>query len=110
MERLRKKLKSIHEATGQKVDVITHSMGGLLFKSFVALHYDDVAQYVNKWVAIAAPFRGMLAQTPSVPCLSGPSFAVCWHHTRVYHGHCISFCDLFVPVLGGGRFVRCLLY
>jgi len=58
MERLRCKLQSIYEETGRKVDVVTHSMGGLLFKSFVALHKEDVAKYVSKWVAIAAPFRG----------------------------------------------------
>lgn len=58
MDRLLLKLKSIHESTGKKVDVITHSMGGMVFKSFLALHHDDVAAHVNKWVSIASPFRG----------------------------------------------------
>lgn len=58
MERLKKKLKGIHEKTGRKVNVVTHSMGGLLFKSLVALDPDFVAVHVSKWVAIAAPFRG----------------------------------------------------
>ena len=59
MMAFKEKLQSIHEATGKKVCLVTHSMGGLLFKSFLALHHSEVAAHVDKWIAIAAPFRGM---------------------------------------------------
>ncbi|GJP31658.1 hypothetical protein CLOM_g14718 [Closterium sp. NIES-68] len=58
LERLRARLEAIVAATGRRVDVVTHSMGGLLFKSLAALHPADVKRLVRKWVAIAAPFRG----------------------------------------------------
>ena len=58
MEALLRKLRSIHESTGKKVNVITHSMGGLLFKSFLALHPAEVEAFVGKWISIATPFRG----------------------------------------------------
>ena len=39
MDRLKVKLQTMYEACGgRKVDVITHSMGGLVVKSFLALH------------------------------------------------------------------------
>jgi poly(3-hydroxyalkanoate) synthetase len=41
MERLRKKLETIFEASGgKKVDIVSHCMGGLLVKSFLALHHE----------------------------------------------------------------------
>eukprot|EP00475_Leptophrys_vorax_P030841 TRINITY_DN4652_c0_g1_i3.p1 TRINITY_DN4652_c0_g1~~TRINITY_DN4652_c0_g1_i3.p1 ORF type:complete len:607 (-),score=35.10 TRINITY_DN4652_c0_g1_i3:1033-2853(-) len=58
LDRLRRKLRDVVASTGRRVDVVTHSMGGLLFKSFLALHPDECQQLVRKWVAIAAPFRG----------------------------------------------------
>lgn len=39
MDRMKLKLESMCEASrGRKVDIITHSMGGLLVKCFLALH------------------------------------------------------------------------
>lgn len=39
MDRFKLKLETMSEASGgKKVDVVTHSMGGLLVKCFVALH------------------------------------------------------------------------
>ncbi|CAI5534179.1 unnamed protein product [Closterium sp. Naga37s-1] len=58
LDRLRARLEAIVAASGRRVDVVTHSMGGLLFKSFVALHPADAKRLVRKWVSIAAPFRG----------------------------------------------------
>ncbi|CAI5514406.1 unnamed protein product [Closterium sp. Naga37s-1] len=57
LDRLRARLEAIVAASGRRVDVVTHSMGGLLFKSFVALHPADAKRLVRKWVSIAAPFR-----------------------------------------------------
>ncbi|CAI5458159.1 unnamed protein product [Closterium sp. Yama58-4] len=58
LDRLRARLEAIVAASGRRVDVVTHSMGGLLFKSFVALHPAHAKRLVRKWVSIAAPFRG----------------------------------------------------
>ena len=58
MEKLRKRLAGIVASTGKKVDVVTHSMGGMVLRSFLALHKDEFAAYVNKWVAIGTPWRG----------------------------------------------------
>jgi triacylglycerol esterase/lipase EstA (alpha/beta hydrolase family) len=39
MDRMKVKLETMFEASGgRKVDIITHSMGGLVVKSFLALH------------------------------------------------------------------------
>jgi triacylglycerol esterase/lipase EstA (alpha/beta hydrolase family) len=41
MERMKVKLQTMFEASGgRKVDIITHSMGGLVVKSFLALHFE----------------------------------------------------------------------
>jgi triacylglycerol esterase/lipase EstA (alpha/beta hydrolase family) len=49
MERLRKKLETIFEASGgKKVDIVSHSMGGLLVKSFLALHHEVKISFTLK--------------------------------------------------------------
>lgn len=45
LERLAKKLESVYEASGgKKINIISHSMGGLLVKCFMALHSDVRSQ------------------------------------------------------------------
>jgi pimeloyl-ACP methyl ester carboxylesterase len=59
MEGLRKKLETIFEASGgKKVDIVSHCMGGLLVKSFLALHHEIFEKYVHSWITVAAPFEG----------------------------------------------------
>lgn len=79
MDRLRKKVKDIHEKTGQKVVIITHSMGGLVTKSFLALYKDEFAAHVDTWIAIAAPFRG---RSPIQP-VKNQHFVFCIGTTRL---------------------------
>ncbi|KAL5975735.1 Lecithin-cholesterol acyltransferase-like 4 [Asimina triloba] len=53
------KLESVYTASGgKKINIITHSMGGLLVKCFMCLHSEVFEKYVQSWIAIAAPFRG----------------------------------------------------
>lgn len=41
MEKFKAKLESMYKASGgKKADIISHSMGGILVKSFLALHHD----------------------------------------------------------------------
>ncbi len=41
-----------------RVDVVTHSMGGLVMKSLLALHATEFERLVRKWIAVAVPFGG----------------------------------------------------
>ncbi|XP_002514803.2 phospholipase A(1) LCAT3 isoform X1 [Ricinus communis] len=59
MEGLKAKLETAYEASGQrKVNIISHSMGGLLVLCFMSLYTDVVSKFVNKWISIACPFQG----------------------------------------------------
>ncbi|XP_024360541.1 lecithin-cholesterol acyltransferase-like 4 [Physcomitrium patens] len=59
MDRLKAKLEMMYEVSGgKKVDIITHSMGGIVLKSFLALHPEVFERYVNSWIAVTAPFQG----------------------------------------------------
>lgn len=58
MDGLRDKLETAYKTTGRKVNIISHSMGGLLVRCFMSLHNDVFSKYVNKWIAIACPFQG----------------------------------------------------
>ncbi|KAL2609370.1 hypothetical protein R1flu_027943 [Riccia fluitans] len=59
MQALELKLKQIYEASGgKKVDIISHSMGGLIVKNFLALYPEIFEKYVNKWIAVTVPFQG----------------------------------------------------
>ncbi|XP_009383344.2 phospholipase A(1) LCAT3 isoform X1 [Musa acuminata AAA Group] len=59
MDGLKQKLETAYKASGgKKVNIISHSMGGLLVKCFMSLHNDDFSKYVNKWICIACPFQG----------------------------------------------------
>ncbi|XP_068662027.1 phospholipase A(1) LCAT3-like [Aristolochia californica] len=62
MDGLKLKLAAASKASGgKKIDIISHSMGGLLMLSFLSLHPDVFAKYVNKWICIACPFQGAAA-------------------------------------------------
>lgn len=59
MDDLKEKLETAYKASGgRKVNLITHSMGGLLVMCFISLHNEIFSKYVNKWIAIACPFQG----------------------------------------------------
>ncbi|XP_022864562.1 phospholipase A(1) LCAT3 [Olea europaea var. sylvestris] len=59
MDGLQEKLKAAYKASGgRKVNIISHSMGGLLVSCFISLRSDVFSQYVNKWITIATPFQG----------------------------------------------------
>ncbi|CAI9759286.1 unnamed protein product [Fraxinus pennsylvanica] len=59
MDGLQEKLKAAYKASGgRKVNIISHSMGGLLVLCFISLYSDVFSQYVNKWITIATPFQG----------------------------------------------------
>lgn len=59
MNDLKEKLAAAYKASGgRKVDIISHSMGGLLIKCFISLYSDVFSKYVNKWITIATPFQG----------------------------------------------------
>ncbi|PKA49924.1 Phospholipase A(1) LCAT3 [Apostasia shenzhenica] len=56
---LKLKLQTAYKTSGgRKVNIISHSMGGLLIRCFMYLHKDVFTKYVNKWIAIATPFQG----------------------------------------------------
>lgn len=78
MDRFAAKLESIYIASGgKKINLISHSMGGILVKCFMSLHAGVFEKYVKNWIAIAAPFRG----APGYVCstmLNGCSFVEGW--------------------------------
>ncbi|KAI4370888.1 hypothetical protein MLD38_019185 [Melastoma candidum] len=78
MERLAAKLELVYkESGGKKINIITHSMGGLLVKCFMCLHSEIFEKYVKSWIAIAAPFRGAPGYVTST-FLNGMSFVDGW--------------------------------
>ncbi|KAM1917313.1 hypothetical protein ACFX13_036929 [Malus domestica] len=78
LDRLAAKLEAVYNASGgKKITIITHSMGGLLVKCFMCLHSDVFEKYVNKWIAIAAPFQGAPGYVTST-FLNGMSFVDGW--------------------------------
>ncbi|KAI3669055.1 hypothetical protein L6452_40276 [Arctium lappa] len=78
MDRLAAKLDAIYTASGgKKINIITHSMGGLLVKCFMSLHSDIFEKYVKSWIAIAAPFQGAPGYVTST-LLNGMSFVEGW--------------------------------
>ncbi|XP_022723594.1 lecithin-cholesterol acyltransferase-like 4 isoform X3 [Durio zibethinus] len=78
LDRLAAKLESVYKASGgKKINIISHSMGGLLIKCFMGLHCDIFEKYVKNWIAIAAPFRGAPGYIAST-FLNGMSFVDGW--------------------------------
>ncbi|QCE12457.1 phospholipase A(1) LCAT3 [Vigna unguiculata] len=59
MEGLKHKLETAYKASGgRKVNLISHSMGGIMILCFMSLHRDVFTKYVNKWICLACPFQG----------------------------------------------------
>ncbi|KAL6577959.1 Phospholipase A(1) lcat3 [Orobanche minor] len=59
LDGLKEKLEAAYRVSGgRKVNIISHSMGGLLVSCFISLHSDIFSRYVNKWITIATPFQG----------------------------------------------------
>ncbi|KAG0544434.1 hypothetical protein BDA96_02G275300 [Sorghum bicolor] len=59
MAGLRTKLETAYKTSGgKKVNLISHSMGGLLVRCFMSMNPDVFTKYVNKWICIACPFQG----------------------------------------------------
>ncbi|WVZ05431.1 hypothetical protein V8G54_018777 [Vigna mungo] len=59
MEDLKHKLETAYKASGgRKVNLISHSMGGIMISCFMSLHGDVFTKYVNKWICLACPFQG----------------------------------------------------
>ncbi|KAL6132403.1 hypothetical protein ACLB2K_064646 [Fragaria x ananassa] len=59
MEDLQVKLETAYKASGgRKVNIISHSMGGLLVMCFMSLHHEVFSKYVSKWICISCPFQG----------------------------------------------------
>ncbi|CAL5412867.1 unnamed protein product [Camellia sinensis] len=78
MDSLAAKLESIFTASGgKKINIISHSMGGVLVKCFMCLHSDIFEKYVKNWIAIAAPFQGAPGYITST-FLNGISFVEGW--------------------------------
>ncbi|KAK6917028.1 Lecithin:cholesterol/phospholipid:diacylglycerol acyltransferase [Dillenia turbinata] len=80
LKHLAEKLESVYTASGgKKINIISHSMGGLLVKCFMCLHSDIFEKYVKNWIAIAAPFRGEGAPGyVTSTFLNGMSFVEGW--------------------------------
>jgi phospholipase A1 len=56
---LKRKILDVLQQTGaSKVDILSHSMGGLVTKSAMAQDPDFFSTNVRKWIAVGAPFRG----------------------------------------------------
>uniref|UniRef100_A0A0D9W9F2 Uncharacterized protein n=1 Tax=Leersia perrieri TaxID=77586 RepID=A0A0D9W9F2_9ORYZ len=71
-------LESVYTASGgKKINLITHSMGGLLVKCFMSLHSDVFEKYIKSWIAIAAPFQGAPGYI-TTSLLNGMSFVEGW--------------------------------
>lgn len=59
MDGLKLKLETAYKAAGgRQVNLISHSMGGILVMCFMTLYPDVFSKYVNKWICIACPFQG----------------------------------------------------
>ncbi|XP_051121454.1 phospholipase A(1) LCAT3-like [Andrographis paniculata] len=59
MDGLKEKLETAYKASGgRRVNIISHSMGGLLVSCFISLHSEIFSKYVSKWITIATPFQG----------------------------------------------------
>ncbi|XP_002983393.2 phospholipase A(1) LCAT3 [Selaginella moellendorffii] len=75
---LLRRLEAIHKTSGgKKVNIISHSMGGLLVRSLLALHSASFEKLVNSWTTIATPFQGAPAFVTDC-LLTGVEFLKGW--------------------------------
>jgi len=59
MDEYEQMLKTASEAAGgARVDIISHSLGCLVTRSFIAVRRAAAQKYIRKWIAVAAPWRG----------------------------------------------------
>lgn len=59
LERLKGRVRQARDAGGgRRVDIISHSMGGLIVKLLAGLEPEFFEEHVRKWVTIATPFHG----------------------------------------------------
>lgn len=59
MSRLERRVVEEFKAAGDnKIYVITHSLGGVVFMCFMQQYPDVVKRYIRGWMPIACPFRG----------------------------------------------------
>lgn len=78
LDKFSAKLESVYTLSGgKKLNIITHSMGGILVKCFMSLHSDIFEKYVKSWIAIAAPFQGAPGYI-TTSLLNGVSFVDGW--------------------------------
>ncbi|KAJ6793328.1 lecithin-cholesterol acyltransferase-like 4 [Iris pallida] len=78
LDRFLTKLESVYTSSGgKKINLITHSMGGLLVKCFMCLHSDIFEKYVKNWITIATPFQGAPGYITAA-LLNGCSFVDGW--------------------------------
>ena len=55
------RLKQAYELSGnKKITVITHSLGGIVFRSFAQLHPDELAKYVKRWIVLCRFIRSSI--------------------------------------------------
>ncbi|KNH08323.1 1-O-acylceramide synthase precursor [Perkinsela sp. CCAP 1560/4] len=59
-EQVKQKVEKLYAASGEKVAMVTHSLGGPLTVAFVNTYVDEAwkSKYIKKIVTIAAPFGG----------------------------------------------------
>lgn len=65
------------KAGGCKVDIVSHSMGGLVIKAFLALRPQVYERLVRKWITVATPFQASCRLLIS-PHRPAPSPALRW--------------------------------
>ncbi|XP_020596334.1 lecithin-cholesterol acyltransferase-like 4 [Phalaenopsis equestris] len=104
LDRFSAKLESIFTLSGgRKLNLVTHSMGGLLAKCFLSLHSDVFEKYVQNWIAIAAPFQGAPGYI-TTSFLNGASFVQGWEEnffiSKLSMQHLLIECPSIYELMG----------
>ncbi|KAH0455165.1 hypothetical protein IEQ34_015197 [Dendrobium chrysotoxum] len=108
LDRFSAKLESIFNSSGgRKLNLVTHSMGGLLAKCFLSLHGDVFEKYVQNWIAIAAPFQGAPGYI-TTSLLNGASFVEGWEEnffiSKLSMQHLLIECPSIYELMGSLSF------